>query len=146
MPKPKPKDQMVQSTPTKTTKVKKSRTRLPHNIIERQYRYRLNSQIESLRHSVPAVWRARNVEDESNSEPVRLPSKAIIISAAITYIKALESEISSLQGITRTLQEQMEELQKLVHRNDGSWSKPLTSLRHKPSDSGEASHKASTHV
>lgn len=50
----------------------------------------------------------------------RMPSKAVIISTAATYIKDLETERERLLDATKALQEQVSSLQKLVRCEDCS--------------------------
>ena len=108
----------------------RSRVRLPHNVIERRYRNHLNSQIEALRLAVPALKEEQNTQaDVDDGIPLRPPSKADIISTAATYIKELQDRNSDLLEYTRSLQGQVEGLQKLVKCDDCSILKYLTSLQ-----------------
>lgn len=108
----------VQSIPQQS-----SRTRVPHNLVERRYRDNLNNQIEHLRLTLPSLRDAQpsppEVEDVMAMGP-RMPSKAVIISTAATYIKDLETERERLLDATRALQEQVSSLQKLVRCEDCS--------------------------
>lgn len=94
-----------------------SRTRVPHNLVERRYRDNLNNQIEYLRLTLPSLRDAHpppaEAEDAMAMGP-RMPSKAVIISTAATYIKDLETERERLLDATKALQEQVSSLQKLV--------------------------------
>ncbi|KAF2773378.1 hypothetical protein EJ03DRAFT_253260, partial [Teratosphaeria nubilosa] len=99
--------------------------RVPHNLIERRYRDNLNSQIEALRLTVPALRDAYDCTSPDVEEsglatvaPAKLPSKAVIISTAVDYVKQLENEKLKLQAATKSLQEQVAGLQKLVRCDD----------------------------
>lgn len=97
-----------------------SRGRVPHNLVERRYRDNLNNQIESLRLTLPSLKDAQPCTDialEDTSSP-RMPSKAVIISTAATYIKDMENERTRLLAANKALQEQVAGLQKLVRCDD----------------------------
>ncbi|KAK4508555.1 hypothetical protein PRZ48_002294 [Zasmidium cellare] len=97
-----------------------SRGRVPHNLVERRYRDNLNNQIESLRLTLPSLKDAQPCTDitlEDTSSP-RMPSKAVIISTAATYIKDMENERTRLLAANKALQEQVSGLQKLVRCDD----------------------------
>lgn len=100
-----------------------SRTRVPHNLVERRYRDNLNNQIEQLRLTLPSLRDAQpsgcETEDIVTIGP-RMPSKAVIISTAATYIKDLETERERLLDATKALQGQVSSLQKLVRCEDCS--------------------------
>lgn len=57
---------------------------------------------------------------EDAALPPRLPSKAMIIATAATYIKELESERDVAEENVRNLQQQVVDLQKLIQCNDCS--------------------------
>lgn len=102
-----------------------SRGRVPHNLVERRYRDNLNNQIESLRLVLPNLRDAQlpcptaldplGLDDAAGP---RMPSKAVIINTAATYIKDLENERARLLDATKALQEQNASLQKLVRCED----------------------------
>lgn len=108
--------------------------RIPHTIIERRYRDNLNTQIETLRLTLPSLKNAYLCSSSSSSAggggatidvedaalPPRLPSKAMIIATAATYIKELESERDVAEENVRNLQQQVVDLQKLIQCNDCS--------------------------
>lgn len=108
--------------------------RIPHTIIERRYRDNLNTQIETLRLTLPSLKNAYLCSSSSSSSggggatidvedaalPPRLPSKAMIIATAATYIKELESERDVAEENVRNLQQQVVDLQKLIQCNDCS--------------------------
>lgn len=95
------------------------RGRVPHNLVERRYRDNLNNQIESLRLTLPSLKDAQPGELDDVSSP-RMPSKAVIISTAATYIKDMENERTRLLAANKALQEQVSSLQKLVRCDDCS--------------------------
>jgi acyl-coenzyme A synthetase/AMP-(fatty) acid ligase len=72
---------------------------VPHNQVERKYREGLNSEIEKLRRAVPTL-------PQSNDSGVigqPKPSKAIVVSAAVDYIRRTEKERDTLrEEIKRT--------------------------------------------
>ncbi|KAK4501748.1 hypothetical protein PRZ48_007557 [Zasmidium cellare] len=82
--------------------------RIPHTIIERRYRDNLNTQIETLRLSLPSLKNAYvcSPDVEDSALPPRLPSKAMIIATAATYIKELEAERNAAMEGVRELQAQ----------------------------------------
>ena len=66
---------------------------MPHNQVERKYREGLNSEIEKLRSVVPTL-------PQSNDSGVigqPKPSKAIVLAAAVDYIKSTERERDALR-------------------------------------------------
>ncbi|GIZ47822.1 hypothetical protein CKM354_001090300 [Cercospora kikuchii] len=96
--------------------------RIPHTIIERRYRDNLNTQIETLRLSLPSLKNAYvcSPDVEDSALPPRLPSKAMIIATAATYIKELEQERQAAMEAVGNLQQQVVDLQKLIQCNDCS--------------------------
>lgn len=96
--------------------------RIPHTIIERRYRDNLNTQIETLRLSLPSLKNAyvTSPDVEDSALPPRLPSKAMIIATAATYIKELEAEKNQAMDAVTNLQQQVNDLQKLIQCNDCS--------------------------
>lgn len=62
--------------------------RLPHNQVERKYREGLNSELERLRKTVPTL--SQNDDRGAMGQPK--PSKAMVLSSAIEYIKQIERE------------------------------------------------------
>ena len=96
--------------------------RIPHTIIERRYRDNLNTQIETLRLSLPSLKNAYvcSPDVEDSALPPRLPSKAMIIATAATYIKELEAERNQAIDSVSSLQQQVNDLQKLIQCNDCS--------------------------
>jgi Helix-loop-helix DNA-binding domain len=81
---------------------RQQRTRMPHNEVERKYRESLNQGFEKLRTAIPSL-------PENNPETgatAQKQSKAVVLGAAIDYIKHLEAEVErfkeeneSLRGI-----------------------------------------------
>ncbi|CAK1365799.1 uncharacterized protein RHO25_010584 [Cercospora beticola] len=110
-----------QSQPQPTRPIRPHR-RIPHTIIERRYRDNLNTQIETLRLSLPSLKNAYvcSPDVEDSALPPRLPSKAMIIATAATYIKELEQERQAAMEAVQNLQQQVVDLQKLIQCNDCS--------------------------
>lgn len=97
--------------------------RVPHNLVERRYRDNLNHQIESLRLTLPSLKDAQPSLPGSDFEDLsspRMPSKAIIISTAATYIRDMENERARLLDANKALVEQVASLQKLVRCDEGN--------------------------
>ncbi|CZT21829.1 uncharacterized protein RCC_07696 [Ramularia collo-cygni] len=96
--------------------------RIPHTVIERRYRDNLNTQIETLRLSLPSLKNAYvcSPDVEDSALPPRLPSKAMIIATASTYIKELEVERTRAVEAASNLQQEVADLQKLIQCNDCS--------------------------
>lgn len=107
------------ANPTRPTRPHR---RIPHTIIERRYRDNLNTQIETLRLSLPSLKNAyvTSPDVEDSALPPRLPSKAMIIATAATYIKELEAEKNQAMDAVTNLQQQVNDLQKLIQCNDCS--------------------------
>ncbi|KAH7398712.1 hypothetical protein DE146DRAFT_632285 [Phaeosphaeria sp. MPI-PUGE-AT-0046c] len=82
----------IQASSSSSGKFQKTR-RLPHNQVERKYREGLNSELERLRKAVPAL--AHGEDGMSMGQPK--PSKAVILSSAIEYIRKIESERDALK-------------------------------------------------
>ncbi|KAL6921366.1 hypothetical protein FSST1_005392 [Fusarium sambucinum] len=82
------------------------RTRASHNLVEKQYRNRLNAQFESLLHALPEQIRhgdngggdgkEGNESDQAN-DPDRRVSKGEVLEMARKHIQALERERSQLE-------------------------------------------------
>lgn len=68
-------------------------SRLPHNQVERKYREGLNSELERLRKAVPTL--SQSEEALMIGQPK--PSKGMILSSAIDYIKTIERERDALR-------------------------------------------------
>jgi hypothetical protein len=67
--------------------------RLPHNQVERKYREGLNTELERLRKAVPTLPHRDNGDTMGQPKP----SKAMVLSSAIDYIKRIEREKEALQ-------------------------------------------------
>jgi hypothetical protein len=100
------------------TKPSKSRTRLPHNQVERKYRESLNTQLESLRRVVPSLQHGRaplcdgaDIEDLSATSK---PSKALVLASATAYIKKVEKEKRQLVDENMVLRAKVKALERLV--------------------------------
>lgn len=62
--------------------------RLPHNQVERKYREGLNMELERLRRAVPTLPQSEKADVMGAAKP----SKAMVLAAAIDYIKKVEKE------------------------------------------------------
>jgi hypothetical protein len=67
--------------------------RLPHNQVERKYREGLNTELERLRRAVPTLPHSDNGDTMGQPKP----SKAMVLSSAIDYIKRIEREKEALE-------------------------------------------------
>jgi hypothetical protein len=90
--------------------------RLPHNQVERKYREGLNSELERLRRTVPTLPQS----DDGSAMGQPKPSKAMILSGAIDYIKQIEKERDALK-------EEVERLRQ-NHGADIGWTRADNSL------------------
>lgn len=92
-----------------------SRSRVPHNLVERRYRDNLNNQIDRLRLMLPSLCDLQPSSDlcEDSCSP-RMPSKATIIQTATTYIQDIRKERDRLLDTNKALQDQVTDLQKLL--------------------------------
>jgi hypothetical protein len=80
---------------TRSSSSKPQRTqRLPHNQVERKYREGLNSELERLRKAIPTL--PHGYEGGAVGQP--RPSKALILSSAINYIRSIEKERDTLRA------------------------------------------------
>jgi hypothetical protein len=80
---------------TGSSSLKSQRTqRLPHDQVERKYREGLNSELERLRKAVPTL--PHGYDGGAIGQP--RPSKALILSSAITYIRSIEKERDTLKA------------------------------------------------
>ena len=95
--------------------------RTPHNLIERRYRHKLQSELDNLTSKIPG-WdtteSADGIDIESAEVALKNRSKASAIAAAAKHIEALERDNESKALFVETLQGQIEGLQKLVHCDD----------------------------
>jgi hypothetical protein len=108
-------DTSSQSTEPSSAKYQRS-GRLPHNQVERKYREGLNSELERLRKAVPSLSQS----DEANMIGQPKPSKGMILSSAIDYIKTIEREKLALR-------EEVEQL-KQTQRQSLGWTGGRDSL------------------
>ncbi|KAF1831560.1 hypothetical protein BDW02DRAFT_45236 [Decorospora gaudefroyi] len=67
--------------------------RLPHNQVERKYREGLNSELERLRRAIPLLRQT----EEAGAMGQQKPSKAMVLSSAIEYIRQIEQERDALR-------------------------------------------------
>ncbi|KAM3419196.1 hypothetical protein BST61_g5140 [Cercospora zeina] len=117
-------------TTSRESRAPLSRSRVPHNLVERRYRDNLNNQIESLRLTLPSLRDAQPCTGESEdvSSP-RMPSKAVIIQTAASYIQDLQGERSRLRDSNKALQEQVSTLQKLVRCDESNVLQYINAMR-----------------
>jgi hypothetical protein len=113
--------------PLRKTQPSKSANATPHKLIERRYRYRLQSEIDNLTSKVPA-WELDassaitktttnieiDIEDSDHPLAAKKRSKASAIAAAAKHLEHLERDNEKKANFIRNLQEQIEGLQKLV--------------------------------
>jgi hypothetical protein len=95
-------------------------TRTPHHLIERRYRDKLQSELDNLTSKIPA-WEKESLigTDIENAEvALKSRSKASAIAAAAKHIESLKRDNESKALFVKTLQGQIEGLQKLVHCDD----------------------------
>jgi hypothetical protein len=81
------------SSQTSTSAKGQRSARLPHNQVERKYREGLNSELERLRRTVPTLPQS----DEGGMMGQPKPSKAMVLSSAIEYIRKIEKERDALK-------------------------------------------------
>jgi hypothetical protein len=74
---------------------------LPHNQVERKYREGLNSELERLRRAVPTL--PHSEDGGIMGQPK--PSKAMVLSSAIDYIRSIEKERDALRAENETLKQ-----------------------------------------
>jgi hypothetical protein len=95
-------------------------TRTPHNLIERRYRHKLQSELDNLTSKIPG-WETESpvgIDIENAEHALKSRSKASAIAAAAKHIERLESDNESKALFVKELQGQIEGLQKLVHCDD----------------------------
>jgi hypothetical protein len=108
-------DAEFQASGSSSAKSQRTR-RLPHNQVERKYREGLNSELERLRKAVPTLPHS----DDGSAMNQPKPSKAMILSSAIEYIRSIEKERDALK-------EEVERLKQNRNHNMG-WAEGNTSL------------------
>ena len=95
-------------------------TRTPHNLIERRYRHKLQSELDNLTSKIPG-WETESsvaIDIENAEHALKSRSKASAIAAAAKHIERLERDNESKALFVKKLQGQIEGLQKLVHCDD----------------------------
>ena len=95
-------------------------TRTPHNLIERRYRHKLQSELDNLTSKIPG-WETESpvgIDIENAEHALKSRSKASAIAAAAKHIERLERDNESKAMFVKKLQGQIEGLQKLVHCDD----------------------------
>jgi hypothetical protein len=90
--------------------------RLPHNQVERKYREGLNSELERLRRAVPTL--PHSEDGGVMGQPK--PSKAMVLSSAIDYIRSIEKERDALRAENERLQQRQSEYK--------SWTRGINPL------------------
>jgi hypothetical protein len=94
--------------------------RTPHNLIERRYRHKLQSELDNLTSKIPG-WETESpvaMDIENAEHALKSRSKASAIAAAAEHIESLERDNKSKALFVKKLQGQIEGLQKLVHCDD----------------------------
>jgi hypothetical protein len=107
----------ARSRVSETAEERKSRS--SHNIVEKQYRNRLNAQFESLLHTLPDnMRRARDEEAELLGEPVteKRVSKGEVLDMARRHIRALEAATNELESERDHLKERVDQLEEAFVR------------------------------
>lgn len=112
------------NTQTMPSKAKKgeSKDRAAHNMIEKQYRKRLNGQFETLLRALPPDSKTHDTEDE-NSDTVSSEgkvSKGEVLVQARRYIRELEKEGKSLMENNEQLKAKQEEVEEAWVRMGGT--------------------------
>tara|TARA_R110002003_G_scaffold9_16_gene513 strand:- start:17818 stop:18729 length:912 start_codon:yes stop_codon:yes gene_type:complete len=87
-----PRREQVDTGPQSSGSSPTKMARLPHNQVERKYREGLNAELERLRKAVPTLPQS---EDGGGMGQPK-PSKAMVLSGAIDYIKRIEKERDAL--------------------------------------------------
>jgi hypothetical protein len=90
---------------------------MSHNLVERQYRHRLNGQFETLRGSIPKDFVDGDVDGfgKGGSMAEKGVSKAEVLVLAKRHIESLENTKRCLEGDKRLLLED-------VQRLKGAWA------------------------
>jgi len=82
------------SSSSATAAAPKTSSRIPHTEVERKYRNALNAEMERLRANIPILPQR---DGAALAGPPRA-SKAVVLAAAVDYIKQLEAETEKLAG------------------------------------------------
>ena len=105
---------------------KERKTRSSHNLIEKQYRNRLNAQFKNLLKTLPATLRSPGgtcIPDTPN-QPLNLgdrrPSKGEVLDMSATYIRTLERDRGRLEKEREQLLRDVERLSSMVKSNEAS--------------------------
>jgi hypothetical protein len=93
--------EMEIQSPTSSSSKNQRAGRLPHNQVERKYREGLNSELERLRRAVPTL--PHSEDGGIMGQPK--PSKAMVLSSAIDYIRSIEKERDALRAENETLKQ-----------------------------------------
>lgn len=100
----------VATTSTKSSEKASSGGRFTHNMIERQYRTRLNGHFETLFQSLPPTMKVDDTEAEQGN-PGKKISKGEVLMKAREYIQDLEKEGEYLRQDNERLRARKEELE-----------------------------------
>ncbi|KAH7065068.1 hypothetical protein B0J12DRAFT_24499 [Macrophomina phaseolina] len=116
------------AAPPTSSRPTATKTRQPHNQVEKKYREGLNNELERLRRAVRTLPQPRtrscstSEEDDDSyggySAAVPKPSKAAVLAGAVEYIKYLEAEHERLANEN----EQLRELEGLRRRREEGWA------------------------
>lgn len=102
------------------------RTRASHNLVEKQYRNRLNAQFESLLNALPENIRAGGDGEDSDGAPVdwgdRRVSKGEVLEMARKHIETLEQERDMLEREKNELQGSLHQLKNSISEGEGTMS------------------------
>jgi len=110
-------------------------TRIPHNLIERRYRRKLQDQLDHLATKIPGCGTGspRGLDVEDADFAIHRRSKASAMAAAAKHIDDLERDIAKKDNFVKALQEQIQGLQKLVNCDDCSIVRCLQANARNPS-------------
>lgn len=121
----------IHRTISRDSRTSISRGRVPHNLVERRYRDNLNNQIELLRLTLPSLRDAQpcTAADYEDVSSPRMPSKAVIIQTAASYIQDMQNERTRLLDANQALQEQITSLQRLIQCDDSNVLQYVNAMR-----------------
>jgi hypothetical protein len=105
----------------------KAPDRIPHNQVERKYREGLNMVRERLRRAVPTLAQS---EKDDFMGAVK-PSKAMVLSAAINYIKKIEKERDEALDEVRRLGGEVRHGKAITNDNGGMAWRAHSTLHHR---------------
>jgi hypothetical protein len=113
--------------------------RVAHKLVERRYRNKMKTHLDTLSSRIPAIRSSYpfTLEVEETPGSSKGPPKATIIAGAINYIEELEFEREEARHLIERLQEQVVGLQKLVECDDCSLLRYFASAKPEIVDSNE---------